>query len=208
MKPLSFAVYSTGRRNQWRNNASDCQKRTNDYYKLTPSTRPAQTSSSNVALFVGPPQQQIDVMSTEDVGVGIFLALLLALLGSYLQGRRNQSDIVLWNNNEDDSLSKDEASEGEVFGAESWKDISRPENYVLYNTEVRKKLEGKQSSTSGGDEVVRTEKRAVVIALLVLFVPVFSFEFFLTLSRQVICGGDVLAQSEWAQDLCSPHFNP
>jgi len=94
-----------------------------------------------------------------------------------------------------------------VFGADEWKDMSRPENYVLYSTKVRKQLEKRDSPLPSG-EVVRTEKSTVVIALLVLFVPIFSFEFFLGLSRQIVCGGDPLTQTSWALELCSPHYQP
>jgi hypothetical protein len=208
MKPLSFAVYSPGGRSQRGYNAvvdGRYQPRRGCNSGVLAPSASRSGARSHTPSFAAP-LQQIDVMSTEDVAVGAVLAVMLALLASYLQGRRDQSDVVLWNK-KDDLIPKDEAaSRGEVFGAESWKDISRPENYVLYNTEVRKKLKGEKPPAPS--ETGRTENRVVVIALLALFVPVFSFEFFLSLSRQVICGGDPLTQSEWAQELCSPHFNP
>jgi hypothetical protein len=208
MKPLSFAVHSSGERSQKRgkNYVDGGQQIACNSRILAPSRAGMRLHKP---LFTAP-LQQIDVMSTEDVVVGAVLAVMLALLASYLQGRGGQSDVVLWNKEEDSFIpNKDEAtSSGEVFGAESWKDISRPENYILYNTEVRKKLKGEKPPAAAPSATVQTEKRVVVFALLALFVPVFSFEFFLSLSRQVICGGDPLTQTEWAQELCSPHFNP
>ena len=159
----------------------------------------------STSLRVTAPSQVDGVLSTEDIGVGILLAVSLAFLASYLQGRRNQTDIVLWN--QQDKVPEDDEDEGVVFGADEWKDMSRPENYVLYSTKVRKQLEKRDSPLPSG-EVVRTEKSTVVIALLVLFVPIFSFEFFLGLSRQIVCGGDPLTQTSWALELCSPHYQP
>ena len=110
-----------------------------------------------------------------------------------------------------------------VFNADNWKEMSREENYVLYNTRVRavrdsgrERKADRDAVTTNGDaegniEIapgVRSEKKWVFVALLVLFVPIFSVEFFFALSRQFMCGGDPLNQSEWAQILCSPYRGP
>mmetsp|Transcript_18160 Transcript_18160/g.20966 ORF Transcript_18160/g.20966 Transcript_18160/m.20966 type:complete len:269 (+) Transcript_18160:102-908(+) len=172
-----------------------------------------------------------DILSTEDILVGIVLAISLALLGSYLQSRRNQNDFVLWSNNydnkDDNSLRSNDnnitysssssedtttatSTKNKVFGEEDWEKISQPENYILYSTKVRKQLKKQKEDNENTSSVVvnnvqRTEKKYVVIALLVLFVPIFGFEFFLSLSRQIICGGFLPSQTEWAQQLCSAH---
>lgn len=147
------------------------------------------------------PLQQVDgVLSSEDIGVGVIIALSLVLLSSYLQNRSRDNTADLDDNpDESDSV---------VFGADAWKDISKPENYVLYNTRVRNKSENPKLSLPPTGGAFRSEKRVVVLALLVLFVPIFSFEFFLALSRQIVCGDGPLSMSGWALELCSPHFEP
>lgn len=86
-----------------------------------------------------------------------------------------------------------------TFSGDSWEEISRPENYVLYN----KKKSSRTKSDSTTSTVVNEEKRWVIISLLILFVPIFSIEFFLALSRQFMCAGDVFTQPGWARELCS-----
>jgi len=145
-----------------------------------------------------------DVLGTEDLVVGTILAFSLALLGAYLQGRGNQNNFVLWKNKQNDEsiINLEEKNE---FGEEAWKDVSRPENYILYTTKVREQQSGKNQTPS---PFYRSEKKYVLFALLLLFVPIFSFEFFLALSRQITCGGSFLSQNAWAEQLCSPHFEP
>jgi hypothetical protein len=140
-----------------------------------------------------------DVLSTEDIVVGAVLAVVLAFCGSFLQGRRAQNDFVLWEKapKEMDSSNVTQ-TDRVVFDADSWKEMSRPDNYMLYN---KNKLEEKKSASDS----FRVEQAWVVIALLALFVPLFSVEFFFGLSRQFICGGDPLSQSDLAFELCSPH---
>lgn len=105
-----------------------------------------------------------------------------------------------------------------VFNAENWKEMSREENYVLYNTRVRAEVgrerrggrEDSSTRTDTEDDTsivagARNEKKWVLVALLVLFVPIFSVEFFFALSRQFMCQGNFLNQSEWSQVLCSPY---
>lgn len=123
----------------------------------------------------------------------------------------------------DDNSAESGTSAPKVFNADNWKEMSREENYVLYNTRVRadrdsgrERKADRDAATTNGDtkgnmEVVsgiRSEKKWVLVALLVLFVPIFSVEFFFALSRQFMCGGDPLNQSEWAQILCSPYRGP
>jgi hypothetical protein len=162
-------------------------------YHLASTPRPS-------SLYSYPLQQFDGVLSSEDIGVGVIIALSLVLLSSYLQNRSTDNTAVLDDNpDESDSV---------VFGADAWKDISKPENYVLYNTRVKNKLENPKLSLPPTGGAFRSEKRVVVLALLVLFVPIFSFEFFLALSRQIVCGDGPLSMSGWALELCSPHFEP
>jgi hypothetical protein len=99
---------------------------------------------------------------------------------------------------------------GTVFGTASWKEISRPENYVFYKGQLRDKMNGTRRVRN--DEVSvevpsisRKEKSWVLLGLLLLFVPIFSFELILNTSRTLLCGGSPLTQLGWAQDLCIPH---
>lgn len=120
----------------------------------------------------------------------------------------------------DDDSTESDRSAPKVFNADNWKEISREENYVLYNTRVRdggrerkadRDVVTTKDDTEGDVEIVsgvRSEKKWVLVALLVLFAPIFSVEFFFALSRQFMCGGDPLNQSEWAQILCSPYRGP
>jgi hypothetical protein len=100
---------------------------------------------------------------------------------------------------------------GTVFGEASWKEISRPENYIYYNNQLREKKNGTRRvpNDESRDEVSsssRKEKRWVLPGLLLLFVPIFSFEIVLTISRQLLCDGNPFTQLGWAQDLCIPHI--
>ena len=231
-----------------------------------------------------------DVLSPEDIVSGIVLAVLLALLASFLQGQRSQNDLVLWNTNarqkDDDGGGRDgsggnfggsdkqnvtrdssdtnrdqtlsstvidetfnvvsdpssrnndgnssstnnptdaatspmSSSSSTVFGAKDWEQMSQPENYVWYNTKLRQQQQQDQQRSQGvgdrnGDESgdgalvgsgfkIRKEKRWVVIGLLVLFVPVFSFELGLAVSRQFLCGDALLGVDGIAKELCVPH---
>jgi hypothetical protein len=129
-----------------------------------------------------------DALGTQDLVDGSILAFALAFLFSVLQQRRRHDDIPTL---------QDETKDGTVFDADAWKKMSRPENYVYYNSKLRKPRK---------DDPAKQEKKWVLISLLFLFVPIFSAEFFLALSRQFLCGGDPFTQSVWASELCSPHF--
>lgn len=144
-----------------------------------------------------------DVLSSEDLVVGTFIAVALAFTASFLQSRRAQNDFVLWQNAESQEITEGNIVETEttqVFDEESWREMSQPENYILYKRRINERERKKMERSNFG-----VEKAWVLIALLVLFVPIFSVEFFFALSRQLICdGSDVLSQPEWAGYLCSP----
>ena len=152
-----------------------------------------------------------DALSTEDIVVGTILAFILAFSYSYLNGQSSSTSFVSWGNQiqkEDESLEAETTDDDErVFDANNWKDISREENYVLYNTRVKsslQKLNCKQKK-SNNVNVDKTENKLVLVALLALFVPIFSVEFFFALSRQFLCEvGDPSDRIEFVQKLCSP----
>jgi len=181
------------------------------------------------------------------------------------------SDDEQANNLERDIPKKDDENDCEtkgavVFDGKKWKEMSRPENYILYSTRVKRRLPLSSSNPVGKDtdlgNTIRSslfkeehdststtkttntssvnkksyrEQRWVLLGLLVLFVPIFSIEFFFANSRQFICGGgvgdyvamvasigdiddalpnsfdDVVATPKalapWARELCSAHFD-
>ena len=152
----------------------------------------------------------VDVLTTSDLASGTIIALALAFTASSLQGTTNQENFVLWKMGANATQSNHASGKTNtvVFDEEDWKEASRPDNYVLYNTRIKQKsmakVESKQKMT------MPTEQKWVLLALLVLFVPLFSIEFFFALSRQMICGGGgtgdmFLSQSSAvAQYLCAP----
>ncbi len=192
-----------------------------------------------------------NVLSNQDLTDGTVIAIALAFLASFLQGRSpSASNIKLWPGENRESELNDELNsvetvqtrsvlrEGDydqvkvspaVFDGDEWKDISKPENYLLYTSKLRTKqqLQKKiQGSSSVKGSTYGKENRLIFFSLLVLFVPVFSVEFFFALSRQFICGDFVtnvsdsvwLTDSEralsslngfspWALELCSPHLD-
>jgi len=153
----------------------------------------------------------VDVIGTSDIIYGTLIALVLAFTASFLQGRRNRedSDFILTapsefssgnttssSTTDSDSLSTESTT---TFDADSWKEISRPESYIFYKQKLRERESKSSSKSSSGSERVW-----ILLALLALFVPIFSVEFFFALSRQFICGGDPLNQSDLSEFLCSP----
>ena len=87
-----------------------------------------------------------------------------------------------------------------IFDGDSWKEMSRPENYVFYKRNLNKETPNQQ-------QISPKNERWVLAALLALFVPIFSIEFFFALSRQLLCGGGgngLFSPSDFAQFLCSP----
>lgn len=152
-----------------------------------------------------------DVLSTQDVVDGIVIALILAFGYSFLNGQSSSSTFVSWPSESKqssdlpsfdlDSTVLEDNDINKVFDADNWKEMSRVENYVLYNTKIRRRT--KSDNSTSIRPIDNTENRLVLVALLVLFVPIFSIEFFFSLSRQFICemgiGGDDIIQK-----LCSP----
>uniref|UniRef100_A0A7S4K5V2 Uncharacterized protein n=1 Tax=Odontella aurita TaxID=265563 RepID=A0A7S4K5V2_9STRA len=170
-----------------------------------------------------------DVLSTSDVVIGTILAFALAFGYSFLNGQSSSSSFISWRSqvtldssdtsssmtsNESDftatqaNNSTRNGDDKQVFDAEAWREISRPENYVWYNSRIRDDGGKQEDDDDGGYPGAKSneEQKWVVIALLALFVPIFSVEFFFALSRQFMCGGDVFTQPEWAQQLCSPYL--
>ena len=154
-----------------------------------------------------------DALSTQDIIVGSIIAVILAFGYSYLNGQSSSSNFVSWSsqtNKEEKLLAEVETTtttttdDDNVFDATEWKDISREENYVLYNTRIKSSLQ--QQRQSNNPKLQRkTENKWVLVALLALFVPIFSVEFFFALSRQFLCEiGDPSDRIEVVQKLCSP----
>lgn len=125
----------------------------------------------------------IEPLMTPDLGYGVFAALVLAAFASYLQSLRSQNDFILA-----PLENLNSASENATAFAD-WKEISRLENFVLFKKKQARKIEASYP----------VELRWVLFALLLLFTPIFSFEFFLTVSRQLLCA--------WNQEFCEPYLN-
>lgn len=140
------------------------------------------TDVSSVLLpqVVQPLEQQqqveyIDVMTTEDIVIGTIIAVTLSLFVSFLQSRRNQNDIVLWYLGEDldknDTINKNN-EEGDnkknkiVFGEESWKEMSRPENYVLYNTKIRNRKQERLNKKKKKKEKKQKQEERVITTVV------------------------------------------
>ena len=154
-----------------------------------------------------------DALSTQDIIVGSIIAVILAFGYSYLNGQSSSSNFVSWSSQtkllaevETTTTTKTitQTDDDNVFDANEWKDISREENYVLYNTRIKSSLQ--QQRQSNNPKLQRkTENKWVLVALLALFVPIFSVEFFFALSRQFLCEiGDPSDRIEVVQKLCSP----
>ena len=150
-------------------------------------TMTASTTSTNID----------SVLSNTDIAVGIILALLLAAVVSFLQSQRAQSDFVLGPLSDDQTKHNQSSPSNNattnttttLFG--DWSEISKRDNYIWYNTLLR------DSKTKRHNTSQPTEQRWILVALIVLFAPIFSFEFFLTVSRQIICA--------LSQDWCLPY---
>ncbi|GAX16836.1 hypothetical protein FisN_5Hu209 [Fistulifera solaris] len=142
-------------------------------HELTPALPTPATSSS------------IDPLLTSDLGYGIISAFILAGFATFLQSLRSQNDFVLAPPPVKDNI-RSAVTNTTTF--EDWKDISRPENFVLFT---------KRGKMNAKTPYQRVEQRWVFFALLLLFTPIFSFEFFLTVSRQLLCA--------WDQVFCQPY---
>ena len=150
--------------------------------------------------------QNDGVLGTTDLVDGLLLAFVLAFSYSYLN--RDSSNIILWRTGYSELESKEEDTVNynedhretkinrTVFGKDSWIEVSRPENYIFFN---------KRRKRDEIDGEPRKESKLYLVGLLVLFVPLFSIEFFFAISRQFICDGDPFTQSNFATYLCSAH---
>lgn len=157
------------------------------------------------------------------------MAVFLAFLFSFLQGiSPSSTSFRLWPVDEKSSMNditepmENFIRKDEIIFSE-WREMSKPENYILYANKIRQKSKATMlTSANDPSDTVRTEKRIVLFALLILFVPIFSVEFFFALSRQLICGNYVFHPDDaavlrnqnigndlapWAKELCSPHFD-
>ena len=169
--------------------------------------------SSTAMRSLDVPLESDGVLGLKDLTDGTVLALVLAFSYSFLQ--RDSSNVILWkksdtndgykeleegNSIQNDLVDSDEetSSKRKTFTEDGWRDLIRSEDYIFFNK--RKDSNSDQSIAKN-----KTENKAVLIALLILFVPLFSIEFFFALSRQFICGGDPFTQSELSQFLCSEH---
>jgi hypothetical protein len=173
------------------------------------------------------PYVNMDVLSTDDLIYGTLIALVLAFTASYLQGRANQSDTsattttatatnsaMIIDSNVTDSRNVTVTNEtyvsGDqrniVFDGDSWQEMSRPDNYILYNRKLR---QGRRKGADDGRALetssnIELERVWIIVALLALFIPIFFVEIFFALSRQLICSGDIMNQPNWAEYWCSP----
>jgi len=184
-----------------------------------------------------------DVLSTQDIIVGTILAFILAFGYSYLNGQSSSTSFVSWGNqvvkdeheNNVEMQNGTESEEGimskmddRIFNENDWKEISREENYILYNTRIRKKISSRKRKNEdvGNEEVAASqpdkndrksgvenstsnkENKVVVLALMALFLPIFTVEIFFALSRQILCEmGGGMDHGGLAQKLCSPLDN-
>jgi len=141
-----------------------------------------------------------DILSKEDIIIGTVLGFALAFLWSFIQRRQSDTNIVLWRQDSDEETDRSTPSKSTTtFDADDWREISREENYVFFNTKVRKQIAGQDKPKS-----LKHGQKWVLVALMALFVPIFSFEIFLALSRGLLCD-DLLSDWDMAQVLCAPH---
>jgi hypothetical protein len=176
-----------------------------------------------------------DVLSLQDFSIGILVALTLAFLLSYLNGLSTSSSFISSRNqivpeyNDDNIIEKEKINEpksttkNKQFEAKDWIEISQPENYILFATRVKRQIDFKKGISSEGsqyEEAFQTKSKGSnksntygsLFGLLLLFVPLFSFEFFFALSRQFLCGdgaGPSLSMfsmtADWSHRLCSAY---
>ena len=152
---------------------------------------------------------QPDVLSTQDIVVGTILALVLAFGYSFLNGQSSSTSFISWpsqsgdrNDAQDISSPKSDVVDDKVFNEQSWEEMSREENYVLYNTKIRQRRDEISSEKTSLQNVNKKENKLVLTALLLLFIPIFSAEFFFALSRLFICEMDM--RGDLVEKMCSP----
>mmetsp|Transcript_36090 Transcript_36090/g.77809 ORF Transcript_36090/g.77809 Transcript_36090/m.77809 type:complete len:234 (-) Transcript_36090:56-757(-) len=174
---------------------------------ITPMPFNSLTMSNNLDL------PELDpVLSTEDIVIGTVLAFVLAFGWSFLNGQSSSTAFVSWpsqttnKNGEfetDNPVQDSNLEDNKVFDKDNWKEMSREENYVLYNTKIRQKINPERRQDNIGNKEESKENKLVLVALLVLFVPIFSVEFFFALSRQFMCEMGT-EPGGLMQKLCSP----
>jgi len=200
-------------------------------------TKENRINYNNGALYSSISGETIEILSNQDLIFGTILAFSIAFLFSFLQGSAPSSfNLVLWRDEDREKKSTqlvDElntSEDGRLFNGEEWREISRPENYAKYMTNNLDSTNNSKSKDDDHDTKSRVSKgekenKLALIALLILFVPIFSVEFFFALSRQFICGDYVTnvddamwiidskkataastGSSPWATQLCSPHL--
>ncbi|KAL7532700.1 hypothetical protein ACHAXR_004794 [Thalassiosira sp. AJA248-18] len=166
------------------------------------------SSTNDVLSTIG---TQGNVLSTQDIVIGTILAFALAFGYSFLNGQSSSSSFVSWpskSRSNNDTLDINTSVPGsdeegdKIFNEDNWKEMSREENYVLYNTKIRQKR-NENSKKGSMQNMQKKENKLVLVALLVLFVPIFSVEFFFALSRQFICEMG-MGGGELVDKLCSP----
>jgi len=139
------------------------------------------------------------------------------------------------NNNTDTSAinSNTTTTGSTVFDGKSWKEMSKPESYIFYNRRIKQQQQRRRQKglfgivinqeqdqvdddgdiESSSSSSYKVEQTWIIISLLILFVPIFSIEFFFAISRQLICdsGGGTLNPGNTAEGwsalyLCSPAY--
>jgi multisubunit Na+/H+ antiporter MnhB subunit len=156
------------------------------------------------------------VLSTQDITIGAIIAFLVAFIYSYLNGQSSSTNFVSWRSipqlNDTTSgllVDNDNVATGgnsTVFNETNWKEMSRTENYILYNTRIREKRRAPSTSQVLSNKTNSRENKMILVALLALFIPIFSIELFFALSRQFICEGGLFGSlgGEMAEKMCSP----
>lgn len=192
-------------------------------------TRITSSSRSTMILSASDIHDDVAILSNDDLMTGAFMAISLAFLFSFLQGiSPSSTSFRLWPVDKKSSINEitepmENLKNDEIIFSE-WREMSRPENYLLYANKLRQASKATPTFTTVNDPsvTVRTEKRFVLFVLLLLFVPIFSVEFFFALSRQLICGNFAFSPTDaailsnhsignnlspWAKELCSPHLD-
>lgn len=172
---------------------------------------------TSTVTFYSTPTPDVEVLSSQDIVIGTILAFILAFGYSYLNGQSSSTNFVSWRSGPqqpsypDDTFDSTTFDTAEVnttvFNETNWKEMSRAENYILHNSRIRDKQFGMQKTSSNtphnNNNNNRKENKAILMALLALFLPIFSIEIFFALSRQFLCEGS-LFHGDLAERLCSP----
>jgi hypothetical protein len=92
------------------------------------------------------------------------------------------------------------SSELETSTDFDWASVAKDNNYIWY-LNLKARRSGKSADTSNNsveEEVVTDLKSPITILAILFFVPIFTSEFFFSVSRPFICA------SQWAAELCAP----